>query len=66
MIIAVAAGRRIYSNLKSNTLYRFHSFHPLLAVSLPLFFRLDLPDIFTPVHVIFFRVGYGTYVFDCL
>jgi Ca2+-transporting ATPase len=25
MIIAVAAGRRIYSNLKSNTLYRFHS-----------------------------------------
>jgi Ca2+-transporting ATPase len=67
MIIAVAAGRRIYSNLKSNTLYRFHSFpsHHISRVA-TLIFRLDLPDIFTPVHVIFFRVGYGTYVFDCL
>jgi hypothetical protein len=26
MIIAVAAGRRIYSNLKKNNIYRFHSY----------------------------------------
>jgi magnesium-transporting ATPase (P-type) len=41
MIIAVAAGRRIYSILKSNTLHRFHSYSIILTVSLPLFFGLD-------------------------
>jgi Ca2+-transporting ATPase len=55
MIIAVAAGRRIYSILKSNTLYRFHSYSIILTVVLPLFW-LDLPDIFTPVHVIFLEL----------
>jgi Ca2+-transporting ATPase len=64
MIIAVAAGRRIYSNLKSNTLYRFHSYSHHISRVATLIFRLDLPDIFT--HPFFFRVGYGTYVFDCL
>jgi Ca2+-transporting ATPase len=50
MIIAVA-GRRIYFNLKKAIRYIVSIHIPIiLAVSLPLFFRLDLPDIFTPRH----------------
>jgi Ca2+-transporting ATPase len=59
MIIAVAAGRRIYSNLKSNTLYRFHSHSHHISRVATLIFRLDLPDIFTPVHVIFLELVMG-------
>jgi Ca2+-transporting ATPase len=43
-MIAVAAGRRIYSNLKKAIRYIVSIHIPIiLAVSLPLFFRLDLP-----------------------
>jgi Ca2+-transporting ATPase len=46
-MIIVAAGRRIYSNLKKAIRYIVSIHIPIiLAVSLP--FRLDLPDIFTP------------------
>jgi Ca2+-transporting ATPase len=49
MIIAVAAGRRIYSNLKKAIRFiRFHSI--ILTVS---YFWAGFIDIFTPVHVIF-------------
>jgi Ca2+-transporting ATPase len=43
MIIAVAAGRRIYSNLKAIRYIVSIHIPIILAVSLPLFFRLDLP-----------------------
>jgi Ca2+-transporting ATPase len=60
MIIAVAAGRRIYSNLKKTIRYIVSIHIPIiLAVSLPLFFRLDLPWYFHTRSRHFFRVGYG-------
>jgi Ca2+-transporting ATPase len=62
MIIAVAAGRRIYSILKNNT-YIVSIHIPILAVSYP-YFGWIYPDIFTPVHVIFFRISNGPHVFD--
>jgi Ca2+-transporting ATPase len=64
MIIAVAAGRRIYSILKAIRYIVSIHIPIILAVSLPLFLGWIYPDIFT--HPFFFRVGYGTYVFDCL
>jgi Ca2+-transporting ATPase len=57
MIIAVAAGRRIYSNLKKAIRYIVSIHIPIiLAVSLPLFLGWIYPDIFTPVHVIFLEL----------
>jgi Ca2+-transporting ATPase len=50
--------RRIYSNLKNNTLYRFHSYSHHIAVSLPLFFCWIYPDILH-VHVIFLELVMG-------
>jgi Ca2+-transporting ATPase len=60
MIIAVAAGRRIYSNLKKAIRYIVSIHIPIiLAVSLPLFLGWIYPDIFTPVHVIFLELVMG-------
>jgi Ca2+-transporting ATPase len=57
VIIAVAAGRRIYSNLKKAIRYIVSIHIPIiLAVSLPLFLGWIYPDIFTPVHVIFLEL----------
>tara|TARA_R110002094_G_scaffold528_6_gene2591 strand:- start:1315 stop:3621 length:2307 start_codon:yes stop_codon:yes gene_type:complete len=60
MIIAVAAGRRIYSNLKKAIRYIVSIHIPIiLTVSLPLFLGWIYPDIFTPVHVIFLELVMG-------
>ncbi|WP_070786696.1 cation-translocating P-type ATPase [Flavobacterium crassostreae] len=60
MIVAVAAGRRIYTNLKKAIQYIVSIHIPIiLTVSLPLFLGWIYPDIFTPVHVIFLELVMG-------
>lgn len=60
MVTAIAAGRRIYTNLKKAIQYIISIHIPIiLAVSLPLFFGWVYPDIFTPVHVIFLELVMG-------
>ena len=60
MIIAVAAGRRIYTNIKKAVQYIVSIHIPIiLTVSLPLFLGWIYPDIFTPVHVIFLEMIMG-------
>jgi hypothetical protein len=66
MIVAVAAGRRIYTNLKSSAVYCFYSYSYYINRFLTFIFGLRYPDIFTPVHVIFSRISDGTHVFNCL
>lgn len=60
MVVAVAAGRRIYTNIKKAVQYIVSIHIPIiLTVSLPLFFGWQYPDIFTPVHVIFLELVMG-------
>jgi Ca2+-transporting ATPase len=60
MVEAVAAGRRIYTNIKKAVQYIVSIHIPIiLTVSLPLFFGWIYPDIFTPVHVIFLELIMG-------
>ncbi|HRP00222.1 MAG TPA: cation-translocating P-type ATPase, partial [Flavobacteriales bacterium] len=60
MVDAVAAGRRIYSNLKKAIQYIISIHIPIiLTVSLPLLLGWVYPDIFTPVHVIFLELLMG-------
>jgi Ca2+-transporting ATPase len=60
MIVAIEAGRRIYSNLKKAVQYIVSIHIPIiLTVSLPLFLGWIYPDIFTPVHVIFLELVMG-------
>ncbi|GIZ08123.1 cation-translocating P-type ATPase [Flavobacterium sp. UMI-01] len=60
MIVAVAAGRRIYSNIKKAVQYIVSIHIPIiLTVSLPLFLGWVYTDIFTPVHVIFLEMIMG-------
>ncbi len=60
MITAVAAGRRIYTNIKKAVQYIVSIHIPIiLTVSLPLFFGWIYPNIFTPVHVIFLEMIMG-------
>ncbi len=60
MVQAVAAGRRIYTNIKKAVQYIVSIHIPIiLTVSLPLFFGWIYPDIFTPIHVIFLELIMG-------
>jgi len=60
VVVAVAAGRRIYANLKKAVQYIVSIHIPIiLTVSLPLFLGWQYPDIFTPVHVIFLELVIG-------
>lgn len=60
IVTAVAAGRRIYTNLKKAVQYIISIHIPIiLAVSLPLFLGWVFPQIFTPVHVIFLELVMG-------
>ena len=60
LIIGIAAGRRIYSNIKKAVRYIISIHIPIiLLVSLPLFLGWVYPVIFTPVHVIFFELIMG-------
>lgn len=60
LIVAIAAGRRIYTNLKKAIRYIISIHIPIvMTVSLPLFLGWKYPDIFTPVHVIFLEIVMG-------
>lgn len=60
LVIGVAAGRRIYANIKKAVQYIISIHIPIiLTVSLPLFLGWIFPHIFTPVHVIFLELVMG-------
>lgn len=60
LVIGVAAGRRIYANIKKAVQYIISIHIPIiLTVSLPLFLGWVFPHIFTPVHVIFLELVMG-------
>lgn len=60
LITGIAAGRRIYANIKRAIQYIISIHIPIiLTVSLPLFLGWIYPHIFTPVHVIFLELIMG-------
>jgi len=60
LITGIAAGRRIYANIKKAIQYIISIHIPIiLTVSLPLFLGWVSPQIFTPVHVIFLELVMG-------
>lgn len=60
IVTAIAAGRRIYTNIKKAVQYIISIHIPIiLTVSLPLFLGWAFPQIFTPVHVIFLELVMG-------
>lgn len=60
LITGIAAGRRIYTNIKKAVQYIISIHIPIiLTVSLPLFLGWKFPNIFTPVHVIFLELIMG-------
>jgi Ca2+-transporting ATPase len=60
MVDAVAMGRRIYTNLKKAIQYIISIHIPIiLTVFFPLVLGWSFPNIFTPVHVIFFELIMG-------
>ncbi|KPE52752.1 cation-translocating P-type ATPase [Chryseobacterium indologenes] len=60
LIVGIAAGRRIYNNIKKAIQYIISIHIPIiLTVSLPLFLGWVFPHIFTPVHVIFLELVMG-------
>lgn len=60
LVVGIAAGRRIYANIKKAVQYIISIHIPIiLTVSLPLFLGWVFPHIFTPVHVIFLELVMG-------
>lgn len=60
LIKAIAAGRRIYANIKKAIQYIISIHIPIiLTVSLPVLLNWIYPNIFTPVHVIFLELIMG-------
>ncbi len=60
LVLGIAAGRRIYGNIKKAVQYIISIHIPIiLTVSLPLFLGWIYPQIFTPVHVIFLELIMG-------
>lgn len=60
LITGIAAGRRIYANIKKAIQYIISIHIPIiLTVTLPLFLGWIYPQIFTPVHVIFLELIMG-------
>lgn len=60
IVTGIAAGRRIYVNIKKAIQYIISIHIPIiLTVSLPLFLGWIYPNIFTPVHVIFLELIMG-------
>ncbi|UEG48531.1 cation-translocating P-type ATPase [Ferruginibacter lapsinanis] len=60
MVDAVAAGRKIYSNLKKAIQYIISIHIPIiLTVFIPLLLGWIYPNIFTPVHIIFLELIMG-------
>lgn len=60
LITGIAAGRRIYANIKKAVQYIISIHIPIIfTVSIPLFLGWVFPHIFTPVHVIFLELIMG-------
>lgn len=60
LVVGIAAGRRIYTNIKKAIQYIISIHIPIiLTVSLPLFLGWIYPHIFTPVHVVFLELIMG-------
>lgn len=60
LVVGIAAGRRIYANIKKAIQYIISIHIPIiLTVALPLFLGWIYPHIFTPVHVIFLELIMG-------
>lgn len=60
LVVGIAAGRRIYDNIKKAIQYIISIHVPIIiTVSIPLFLGWVYPHIFTPVHVIFFELIMG-------
>ncbi|MCP9768676.1 cation-translocating P-type ATPase [Lacihabitans sp. LS3-19] len=60
MVVAVAMGRKIYTNLKKAIQYIISIHIPIiLTVFLPLAFGWIYPNIFSPVHIIFLELIMG-------
>ena len=60
LLTGIAAGRRIYANIKKAVQYIISIHIPIiLTVSLPLFLNWAFPQIFMPVHVIFLELIMG-------
>lgn len=60
LITAIAAGRRIYANIKKAIQYIISIHIPIiLTVSMPVLLGWIYPNIFTPVHVIFLELIMG-------
>lgn len=60
LVTGIAAGRRIYANVKKAVQYIISIHIPIiLTVSLPLFLGWAFPQIFTPVHIIFLELVMG-------
>ncbi len=60
MVIAIAMGRRIYANLKKAIQYIISIHIPIiLTVFIPLASGWVYPNIFSPIHVIFFEIIMG-------
>lgn len=60
LVLGIAAGRRIYANLKKAIQYIISIHIPLITtVSIPLILGWIYPSIFTPIHVIFFELVMG-------
>ena len=60
IVVAIAMGRRIYTNLKKAIQYIISIHIPIiLTVFLPLTFGWIYPNIFSPLHIIFFEIIMG-------
>ncbi|MFN9804105.1 MAG: cation-translocating P-type ATPase [Bacteroidota bacterium] len=60
MLVAIAMGRRIYNNLKKAIRYILSIHIPIiLVVFIPLALGWIYPNIFSPVHIIFFELIMG-------
>lgn len=60
MVDAVAMGRKIYTNLKKAIRYIISIHIPIiLTVFIPLILNWKFPNIFSPVHIIFFELIMG-------
>jgi Ca2+-transporting ATPase len=60
MITAIAAGRKIYSNLKKAILYILSIHIPIIGIMiLPLLLGWKYESIFSPIHIIFFELLMG-------
>lgn len=60
MVEAISSGRRIYTNLKKAILYIVSIHIPvIMLVTLPLLLNWKYPQLFSPIHVIFFELIMG-------